>query len=76
MPEELRGIRLLDAQEIADMLKTSRQYIYNLIHRGKFPDGVKLGSNHRWTIREIEDWLAHRRIRRSAAEIGKKSTKI
>ena len=47
----------LTASEIARALGISKSGIFNLIRRGEFPAGVKIGKSRRWNMAEIQSWL-------------------
>jgi putative molybdopterin biosynthesis protein len=53
---------ILTVTEIADYLKISRSMIYRLLKRGEIP-GFKIGSDCRFNLDEIDQWLAKQEIK-------------
>lgn len=53
---------MLTVTEVADYLKISRSMIYRLLKRGEIP-GLKMGSDWRLYVEEIDRWRAEREIR-------------
>jgi excisionase family DNA binding protein len=53
---------MLTVNELADYLRISRSMIYRLLKRGEIP-GFKIGSDWRFNLDEIDQWLAKRRIK-------------
>ena len=49
--------RYVSATELALMLGIARSGIFNLVKRGDFPHGVKIGRNRRWNLQEVKEWL-------------------
>jgi excisionase family DNA binding protein len=53
---------MLTVTELADYLKISRSMIYRLLKRGEIP-GFKIGSDWRFNLDEIDQWLAKQEIK-------------
>jgi excisionase family DNA binding protein len=51
------GARLLNAQEVAELLGCSWRTVLRLADAGKIPWGVKLGSLRRWDQQELEQFI-------------------
>lgn len=47
----------LTAKEISETFKIARSGIFNMVKRGDFPAGVKIGACRRWTLQEVKTWL-------------------
>lgn len=47
----------VNARELAQNFKLSRSGIFNLIKRGNFPEGIKIGRCRRWKLKEIQTWI-------------------
>lgn len=47
----------LTASEIAKAFGISKSGVFNLLKRGDFPAGVKIGRSRRWNMAEIQSWL-------------------
>jgi predicted DNA-binding transcriptional regulator AlpA len=48
----------IDAVELARLLDVSPRQIYRLNDAGRLPAPLAFGACRRWTLREIEAWLA------------------
>lgn len=48
----------ISSKEIARILGISKSGVFNLLKRGEFPVGIKVGRNRRWRLSEVEDWIA------------------
>lgn len=48
---------LLDANEVAQILKVSKRTFEALISQGKGPKGILIGRQRRWRAQDIEIWL-------------------
>lgn len=48
---------LLDAAEVAGMLKCSERTVYRLAGSGRMPKPIRLGGLVRWRRQTIEDWI-------------------
>ena len=53
---------LLTVQEICDLLKVRKTYIYSLTHSKKIPH-MKLGGLLRFSKSAIDEWLRSREVR-------------
>ncbi len=49
--------KLLDVQQVADLLQCSPRHVYRLSDAGRMPAPVKLGSLVRWNRTSIEAWV-------------------
>jgi excisionase family DNA binding protein len=49
--------RLLDVQQVAEMLGVSGRHVYRLADGGRMPRPLKLGGAVRWDRRQIENWI-------------------
>ena len=49
--------RLLDVQQVAEILGCSTRHVFRLSDSGKMPRPVKLGALVRWNRSAIEDWI-------------------
>lgn len=56
--QQLEALRHLAIAEVAELVGCTPQHIRNLIARGEFPPGKKLGSLRRWSISELEQYLS------------------
>jgi len=45
--------RLIDVEELADLLKLSVRTVYRLIDEGKIPEPMHIGRNVRWQLSEV-----------------------
>lgn len=50
--------RLLDVQQVADLLGVSGRHVYRLADSGRMPRPLRLGGSVRWNIAEIQKWIA------------------
>jgi excisionase family DNA binding protein len=50
--------RLLDVQEVAELLRCSTRHVYRLSDAGRMPAPVKLGALVRWNLGAIDTWIA------------------
>jgi predicted DNA-binding transcriptional regulator AlpA len=53
--------RLLDIDQIGELLGLTREAIYGRRHRDDFPPAIRIGNVLRWRIEDIEHWLEERR---------------
>lgn len=51
---------LLTFQEVRELLRVSRNTLYQLSHAGKIPGAYKLGKVWRYPRAPLEDWLCGR----------------
>ena len=49
--------RMLDAKELAGVLKLGVRTIWRMNDAGKLPEPVRLGSSVRWREDAIQEWL-------------------
>lgn len=67
-------MRLLTREQLAAEkgIVFSRQHLYRLIQKGKFPPPIKpggtIGSRNQWSEAEIDKWLRKRAAARFAEE--------
>lgn len=45
---------LLDARQVARILRVSKRTVYNLMRKGILPKGALIGHSRRWTEDEIK----------------------
>jgi len=57
MTDSIEGRRWLTANEVASLLRTSRQHVYRMIREIGFPPPSKLGGMSRWDRREVDAWI-------------------
>jgi predicted DNA-binding transcriptional regulator AlpA len=61
MEENMNVSRLMTKEELADLLRTSKQTITNQINQGKegnsVPPAIQLGKNYRWCQETVYQWL-------------------
>jgi excisionase family DNA binding protein len=50
--------RLLDAGDVARLLRVSVRHVYRLADAGRMPQAVKLGASRRWDRAALDDWIA------------------
>lgn len=59
-------LELMNAQELARMLRVSRPTLYELIKNNDLPSGYRIGRRCRvWTLQEIEAWLSKKGVNAS-----------
>ena len=56
------GADLLTLQEVCELLKVSKAYIYSLTHQKKIPH-IKMMGRLRFRRSDIDDWLARQEVR-------------
>lgn len=56
MNAEKLGV-FISAKEIARIFGISKSGMFNLLKRGDFPVGMKIGRNRRWRLSELEAWI-------------------
>lgn len=49
---------LINTEELAELLNISRKHVLRMRSAGKLPQPIKLGKSCRWSIKEIEAWIA------------------
>lgn len=50
-------VRLLTADELAEMLKVSTRTLWRLLSKGALPEPVRLGGSTRWRLHEVQQWI-------------------
>ncbi len=50
--------RLLDAGDVARLLRVSVRHVYRLADAGRMPQAVKLGASRRWDRVALDAWIA------------------
>ena len=63
----LPGDTLIRLPEVETVSGLRRSHIYKLISEDEFPRPVKIGSASRWSLREVQRWIADKLDERSAA---------
>jgi predicted DNA-binding transcriptional regulator AlpA len=56
-----RGERLLDIDEVGELLGLTREAIYARRHRNDFPPAIVMTGALRWRMSDIDAWLDDRR---------------
>jgi prophage regulatory protein len=56
-PPEDRGL-LIDATEVAKLLKVSARHVYRMEDTGAIPKAIRIGAAMRWSFDEIKKWIA------------------
>lgn len=51
-------VRLLDVNDVAEMLGVSSRQVYRLADGGLMPKPIKLGGSVRWDRNVIDEWVA------------------
>jgi len=49
--------RLLTVEDVCDLFRFKKSYVYHLTHRGDIPH-IKIGNHVRFRQSELEAWLA------------------
>lgn len=52
---------LLTVKEVANLLRTSRKSIYNMVERGQIPGAIKIGFRLLFSRNDLLQWLNERR---------------
>jgi len=50
--------KLLDVQQVADLLQCSVRHVYRLSDGGRMPAPVRLGALVRWSAAAIQAWIS------------------
>lgn len=50
-------LELMNAKEVAEMLKVSRPTVYHLIRNNELPGGYRIGRKRMWTRGAIIAWI-------------------
>ena len=56
-------IRLSEVETVSGL---RRSHIYKLIGENEFPRPTKIGAASRWSLREVQDWIADKLSQRDA----------
>jgi predicted DNA-binding transcriptional regulator AlpA len=48
---------MLDARQVADLLRVSGKHLRQLVRGGRVPQPVRLGACLRWPRQVVESWL-------------------
>jgi excisionase family DNA binding protein len=59
--------RLLTTDELADYLGVPKGTLYAWRTRGEGPAAIRVGRHLRWRASHVEEWLAEREAKSSAA---------
>lgn len=51
---------LLNADEVAKLLKISKRTLESMIARGDGPPLITIGRQRRWRLCDLEEWLVNR----------------
>jgi excisionase family DNA binding protein len=51
------GIKLLNAEEVAEMLGVSERTLWRLLSAGKLPNPIRFGRSTRWKSEDIQGWI-------------------
>ena len=54
----VEGDRFLTVKEVADRLGVGRSSVFDWAKRGVFPKQKKFGTTSRWSLVEVEAWIA------------------
>jgi predicted DNA-binding transcriptional regulator AlpA len=49
---------MVDIDGVARLLDMSKSHVYSLRTQGKLPEGIKLGKARRWSVVELQRWIA------------------
>ncbi len=52
--------RLLKRTEVEALAGFRRSRLYEMVGEGKFPKLARIGGSVRWSLREVEGWIAAR----------------
>lgn len=50
--------KLLTMKEVTEIGIGSKSTIYKLLKNGDFPKPIKYGRYNRWSLSDIQDWIA------------------
>ena len=52
-------LKLLKAQQVADLTSISRSHLHRLARDGKFPKPIKIGENRSaWLESDVQEWIS------------------
>lgn len=49
--------RMIDAGEVATILKVSTRTVWRLVSADELPQPIRFGGNVRWQLADIEAWI-------------------
>jgi excisionase family DNA binding protein len=52
---------LIDADQLAELMRVSLRHFYRLVHEGEFPEGILIGHSRRWSASQYAAWVEERR---------------
>lgn len=58
--------RLLTVKEVLAMVALGKTKLYDMIQLEEFPEPIKLGSLSRWSLLEVQEWIAQQKMNRAA----------
>lgn len=58
--------RLLTAKEVLAMVSIGKTKLYEMIQLEEFPEPIKLGQMSRWSLLEVQEWIAQQKNNRAA----------
>ncbi len=68
MTAPVREDRIVSAKERRRLIPYSDMHIWRLEKAGRFPKRIRLGENRvGWSFRELQEWIAARKLERNAA---------
>ena len=47
----------ISSKDIARLFGISKSGIFNMLKRGDFPEGIRVGRNRRWRLSEVSAWF-------------------
>ena len=47
----------ISSKDIARLFGISKSGIFNMLKRGEFPEGIRVGRNRRWRLSEVSAWI-------------------
>jgi prophage regulatory protein len=53
--------RLLPLSKVEEMVGYGKTWIYEEIRAGRFPKPLKFGSSSRWSLLQVQAWIAAQR---------------
>lgn len=61
------GPRYLSVKELSKMIGRSASSIYDDIKKRTFPEPIKFGSSSKWSVSDVEAWVAEQAAKRSSS---------
>lgn len=49
--------KLVDAQEVSQLLSLSKRQVFRLNSSGDIPASMKVGGSVRWSLKELNNWM-------------------